>query len=424
MIVSDPGRARREPRRNSFRPAGGSSPLVPSAAGTGAQRPRRAPQRLRRGPVAAAGRRPAPSRYYAKDVSALLPQGADTRSSRRHRRYALRGILWRESRIERVRKCGRVPAGSDGIAVIISGGVAHYRGLVTCGSVWGCTCCAPKILNIRAQEISTAVGEWVKNGGACYMVTLTMPHDAGMRLRKLLPVIANGWRAVLGGRPWTRLRRSLGIVGQIRSVEVTHGLNGWHPHLHVLLVANAEFDARGLVDLDAHITAKWNSFIIKAGYRPPSGEHGVKIVRCWSAAEAGLYIAKTDDGKSVGNEMARGDLKEGRKQHRTPFEILADFAATGDAEDLELWHEYELATRGHQRITWSKGLRQIMQAGPERTDEEIAAEEIGGDVTVMIPVALWRQITWIPGLPAAVLDAAESGGHDAIQHLVSRFGCG
>lgn len=47
---------------------------------------------------------------------------------------------------------------------------------------------------------------------------------------------------------------------------------------------------------------------------------------------------------------------------------------TGAAADLALWHEYERATSGHQAITWSTGLRNLL-AAPERTDEEIAAEE-------------------------------------------------
>ena len=48
-----------------------------------------------------------------------------------------------------------------------------------------------------------------------------------------------------------------------------------------------------------------------------------------------------------------------------------------------LWHEYECATRGHQCITWNKGLRQML-AAPDRTDDEIAAEEVGGEVLVLI----------------------------------------
>lgn len=79
--------------------------------------------------------------------------------------------------------------------------------------------------------------------------------------------------------------------------------------------------------------------------------------RCESAAEAGAYIAKTSAGRSVGNEITRGDLKTGRAGHRTPWQVLEDFRQAGDLADLQLWREYERATKGHQCVTWSKGLK-------------------------------------------------------------------
>jgi hypothetical protein len=315
--------------------------------------------------------------------------------------------------LKRVRDCGRLPTG-DAVTIVASGDVAHYAGLVTCGSVWACPVCEAKILNERAAEISAAAASWDLAGNSVYMVTLTMPHDYGNRLAKLLPVIADGFRSVIRGRPWLRLKAELGIVGTIRSVEVTHGANGWHPHLHVLVFIEGDPGAEGLAAMIGHIREKWGRFIVKAGYRPPSDTHGVVVERCRSAAEAGAYIAKTEENTEVGSEMARGDLKHGRNGHRTPLEILGGFMETGDRADLALWHEYELATQGHQRITWSKGLRALLKT-VERTDEEIAEEEVGGEPVIQIAKPVWRRVTEVPGLPAYLLDEAERGGADAVQ---------
>jgi hypothetical protein len=414
--VRDAAPGRREPRRNPSRPAGIRRA---QAAATGAQRPGRAPQRLRPGPVAAAPRRGGATRHYAKHVSALLRPEADTRLSRRHVRSAQREVLWRESRIERVRKCGRVPLGDD-IAVKSNGGVCHYAGLTTCGSIWACPVCSAKIRNTRADEISAGAAGWDQAGNSVYMVTLTMPHDFGMKLARLMPVIADGFRSVISGRAWLRIREQIHVSGTIRSVEVTYGLNGWHPHLHVLVFIEGDPGSEGLAALYSHVAGKWRRFITKAGYRPPDDQHGVVIERCTSAAQAGAYIAKTQDGRAVGNELARADLKQGRAGHRTPFELLESFRWTGDIEDLAAWHEYEAATKGHQCITWSKGLRQLL-AAPEKSDEEIAAEEIGGDIVTMIPAETWRAVCAVPGLPAAILDGAERGGKAAVDVLLARY---
>ena len=175
--------------------------------------------------------------------------------------------------------------------------------------------------------------------------------------------------------------------------------------------------------LGIHVRSKWRRFIVKAGYRPPSDLHGVKIDVCTSAAEAGLYIAKTQDGKSPGNEMARADLKSGRAGHRTPFELLGEIADTGDLAALPLWHEYEKATKRHQAITWSKGLRKLLLGlEPERTDEEIAADEVGGDLVLEISREAWREVTRHLGLETRLLEAFEVGGPDQVVALAAHYG--
>jgi hypothetical protein len=42
----------------------------------------------------------------------------------------------------------------------------------------------------------------------------------------------------------------------------------------------------------------------------------------------------------------------------------------------------------------------------------------------MIPKDVWKAITLVPGLPAAVLDAAERGGLAAMNDLLGRHGTG
>jgi hypothetical protein len=328
--------------------------------------------------------------------------------------------------LERVRKCGRVTHGGAGGDVVtkLREDVAHFSGLTSCGSIWACPVCNPKIRNGRAIEISAAAARWDKRGNTVAMLTLTFPHDMGMRLAALMPLLADGFRSLIRGRPWRRLRDDLGIVGTIRAVEVTHGGSGWHPHAHVLIFMHGELDAAGIAALLLYVRPRWARWITSQGYRLPHDTHGADIGICRSAEEAGNYVAKTQDGRSAGNEMARGDMKQGRAGSRTPFEILDDFRWTGDVEDLALWHEYETATKGHQCITWSPGLRAIVGAEAEMTDEQLAEQEIGGDDVAVIPAEVWREVVRIPGLDAALLGACERGGLEAMNKLLGRHGLG
>src|SRR5581483_357530 len=109
-----------------------------------------------------------------------------------------------------------------------------------------------------------------QKGNAVYMLTLTMPHDYGLPLAKLIPAIADGFRAVKSGRAWVALRKRVGIVGTIRSMEVTHGANGWHPHLHVLVRFEGQPDAEALAAFVIHVQRQWTRHITRAGYRAPN----------------------------------------------------------------------------------------------------------------------------------------------------------
>jgi hypothetical protein len=328
----------------------------------------------------------------------------------------MRDVLWHKSSLDRCRKCGRIPIG-EGVSMVGNGSVAHYRGLASCGSIWACPVCSAKIRNARALEIAEAAGNWHRAGNTVLMITLTAPHDLGMPLADLLPLIAKGFTSVIAGAPWQRLKKRVPVAGQIRSIEVTHGPNGWHPHIHALLFLDGQADAEQLAAVGIHVRTRWRRFIVKKGYRPPSELHGVKIDVCTSAEEAGAYIAKTQDGRSPGNELARSDLKSARPGHQVPFGILGEIADTGDLELLPLWHEYEKATKGHQAITWSAGLRISV-----RSDEEVAAEEVGGDLVLEISKPAWREITRHLGLETRLLEAFERGGQADAVALAAHYG--
>jgi hypothetical protein len=94
---------------------------------------------------------------------------------------------------------------------------------------------------------------------------------------------------------------------------------------------------------------------------------------------------------------------------------------TGDTRDRDLWHEYKRATRSLAAVRWPRGLR-AMKAGsvtePERSDEELAAADIGGNLIVVIQCPVWSRAR-TAGLEHAVLVAADDGGLEAVNALIS-----
>lgn len=122
------------------------------------------------------------------------------------------------------------------MTVRTQGEVAHMSGVQSCGSIWACPVCAAKVRERRASEIPRAALAHMTAGGSVYMATLTARHRIGHRLAPLLSTVIGGFRQkLISGRAWITERQALGVVGTIRSTEVTYGGNGWHPHLHVLV---------------------------------------------------------------------------------------------------------------------------------------------------------------------------------------------
>jgi hypothetical protein len=117
--------------------------------------------------------------------------------------------------------------------------------------------------------------------------------------------------------------------------------------------------------------------------------------------------------------MTRGDLKTSRTGSRTPFQLLADYYQIGDTRDRDLWREYCCVTRSLAAVRWSRGLRSAVGGSAtdaERTDEELAAENVGGNQLAVLEFAVWARIR-AAGLERAVLVAAEQGGLRAVTSL-------
>lgn len=153
--------------------------------------------------------------------------------------------------------------------------------------------------------------------------------------------------------------------------------------------------------------------------RDPDQLHAVRIDPNVSATAAGTYLAKGDRWTPA-EEMSRGDLKTGRAGSRTPFQILADYYQSGDVRDRNLWREFGRVTRGLAAVRWSRGLRHAMlgpEAEPERTDAELAADDVSGEPVAVVPLAAWSRIR-LAGLEHALLAAAERGGLAEVNSLI------
>jgi hypothetical protein len=352
----------------------------------------------------------------------LSPQNAN-------RKLALQEVAKMLMPTHRIRICLRhTRPGSQAVEIVRDrqSGDPHFTNLMTCGRLWVCPVCAARITEQRAVELLLGVSKWHAEGGFVAMLTFTMQHDRNDDLGALLDDLRASYRKFCSGAPFQRMKDRYGWVGSISALEVTHGSNGWHPHLHVL----------GFFEPMASST--WREFIAKAKSRWVTVLMGHDRSATLAAgldvktAETSIYDYVAKFGRlpeetsnwTLEREMVKAPSKLSRgRGGRTPFELLAA-VGEGDKYAGALFREYADVFEGRNQLSWSAGLRDMLGMNDEKTDEELAAalpDEY--DVLVSIPVAGWRELMRLPrDVRGTLLVTAIEGGRPALLLLLRRLG--
>lgn len=330
---------------------------------------------------------------HLEDPQTEIRQAAT--ADRRRVRWGRRAALWRKADEIACRrgsyaavpwrltsKCGRVCTSSDVNVHHSPEKGAWISGVATCGSVWACPVCSAKIRTRRTVEVEELATRHAAAGGVLSMLTLTLPHTDGDSLASLVAALSSSFRKLQQRRDWRRLHDA-GLIGHVRSLEVTHGFesdngNGWHPHLHVLLLWS---DSRARSAFD-HEWARgaWADYVQQATGRRPNGRG---LDHRPISADAAAYVTK------IAQEMTRADLKGGGE--RSPWQLI-DALDDGESWAIRRWTEFVTATKGRRAVQMSHGLRELYELGADVDDVELAAADEDGDVIATIPGAVWRRL--------------------------------
>ncbi|MGK6320159.1 hypothetical protein [Sphingomonas sp. DT-204] len=283
-------------------------------------------------------------------------------------------------------------------------GSTTWAGIMRCGSVWLCGECAQKIEKVRGDEVKRLIETARARGMVVVMLTHTFPHKIADTCRESMDGLADALRKMRQRGGYQRFRKTLGFVGLVRSTEVTHGRNGWHPHVHEIWIldpieATIGIDKMETKELEQLVADKvfpqWEAAAVSVfgEDRAPTRAHGIDVSHVWSSND---YLAKCPDraaqleasGKSrwaADAEMTKTTVKKGRHSSRTFWEIL-ESAVEGKERDRELVRDYARGTWRKRRMYWTpgretkdgyvEGLRERFDIGEELSDEQIAEGEL------------------------------------------------
>lgn len=240
----------------------------------------------------------------------------------------------------------------------------------------------------------------------------TARTQLAQEIRKNYPEVRapRGWKQSHDFRSRRQgLKETYGIKGIIRATEVTVGKNGFHPHIHALVIfdpgCDGEETAYRAEKIGAFMHKKFKKGLGKVGlesWRDFGGFH-VSVMDS-TAEDVARYATKASrlsgleiDPKTrkLGLESTRGDLKTGRKDPEgekslTPLELL-EVAVSGDEKARKQWQAFATVSQGRRWLVIPAELRELAGLNTEKSDEEVAAETYEGFEVASVSRESWRE---------------------------------
>jgi hypothetical protein len=341
---------------------------------------------------------PSRSQSHERDADLVQIKGVADNSTPKAlspSRYDLQRFLRKVSKSERIRCCGLrrvkplISFRSNGVRMAIDG-------LGTCGSPWACPVCSDRSRQAKSDEVSSAVETSSDRGGSTIMLTLTVGHRPSDALKRLLDVVVKSWSCLTQSGTWASKCVASGVADWVRVLEIKHGPNGWHPHLHVLLFIQPGTAQGQAMFFARWVTSRWVDVVEKQGLARPSRRRQSISLRPapstsiasdrtrsslptsesshWDRAQsAGTYLAK---GAGIPAEWTNSNTfptpttlestpaLAPRVSTQTCWHLL-ERALNGDKGSLRLWHEYVDATHGKRTQQWSQSGRARVRAPGE-----------------------------------------------------------
>lgn len=264
-------------------------------------------------------------------------------------------------------------------------------GTRTCHSPWGCPKCTPIVMAKKGSDIAClidALATW--HNQVAIMITYTVPHYNTMSCKEAFDLLRHVWRKFTNkrtGKNYTKSNgekihyqfNSYGTFKQkiqsnynVKVVEFTWGINGWHPHLHQLLFLPKE-NLHMIKEHLLYLKEQWyNNFMeYYEKYLPQDllilKNHDIEEFgrnnSCYLSidSEGNPVIQKSSwyiSGWSGDKELTRLHLKTAHSDHFTPNQIFNKAYETKDTKDSEKWIqlylEYLQTTKCHRRVEFSK----------------------------------------------------------------------
>lgn len=313
---------------------------------------------------------------------------------------------------------------------------AYYTGLMKCGMSWICPLCSARLSEQRRQQIREALD----NSQQTYipvMVTYTARHDARTPLKSLLERMIEAYASMRRSRLWKTYKEEYMVQGEVRTVEITHGQSGWHPHFHTLMFLSIEMlkiigdendyqlQQRIYAPLEAHLTAVWIHELRRHGLE---GMVGPALRVTGEHATLDDYLTKQGSSMpnlaqkwGVAEELTKSNRKKSRDGNYNVWDLLLLAFVCGEPYG-RLFREYYYATKGKSAMQWTPGMLAKLKVLQSTDENALTIEpETGDDLLLRLTSDQWRVIL-SANAEGRLLDECATGDYERMARFLDKIG--
>ncbi|WP_146078087.1 hypothetical protein [Subtercola sp. Z020] len=148
-----------------------------------------------------------------------------------------------------------------------------------------------------------------------------------------------------------KFRETHNIGGYGWVIELTYSEEvGWHPHLHLYFFSGNDFDKVSALPVSNALAERWIASAASAGIEAASTGQNVRLIDPATSRQSTRYVMK-DSPRFTSNQSG--------------FHCAGDLLAAaraGEVEAVELWDEFQRATRGQRRYQFSNSLEDKLRS--------------------------------------------------------------
>ena len=106
-----------------------------------------------------------------------------------------------------------------------------------------------------------------------------------------------------------------------------------------------------------------------------------------------MGLRRKENKWGLEHEMTKGHVKKGKKENRTPFDILRSYTENENEADANLFKLYYFAFKGTRQLNWSKGLKKLVSKAEEKTDQEIVDDTDNvAEMLFKLDIEMWHAV--------------------------------